>query len=391
MSSPALGGDLVLAARPVTPEAFAPYGRTVVAGDRVRLGGRAASVLVALDPREVGPRRILTLQRFVGARRLLVPLAADGFLLVVAGAGDPPAGPAAAYVVRGGSGVVIDAGVWHAGPYPLTDGTVLEAVEVTGPADHVDRHSVLDAFGVEGLRLMTSDEEGAPGAGLDLGDDLAITLAEGLRGRLALGCLAFDDLAVGDADDASRDEGERLATALRAQWAGETSPSEIPALKPVRDLYRALGLDPTKTRPASEALLRRVLQGRPLYRVNALVDAMNLCSLTTLVPFGVYDRARIAAPVVLRFGGAGEGYEGIGRGRIGVEGKPVLVDRDGPFGNPTADALRTSVGHGTSKALVVLYLPPTVDAAHVDRFLSAASTAVLRACGGRETARRVVR
>ncbi|MFO0931149.1 MAG: phenylalanine--tRNA ligase beta subunit-related protein [Planctomycetota bacterium] len=391
MSSPALGGDLVLAARPVTPEAFAPYGRMVAAGDRVKLGNKAASVLVALDPREVGPRRVLTLQRFVGAKRLLVPLAADGFLLVVAGAGDPPAGPAAAYLVRGGTGVVLDAGVWHAGPYPLTDGTVLEAVEVTGPADHVDRCSVLDAFGAEGLRLMTSDEEGAPGTGLDLADDLAITLAEGLRGRLALGCLAFDGLTVGDADDALREEGDRLEAALRAQWGGETSPSEIPALKPVRDLYRALGLDPTKTRPASEALLRRVLQGRPLYRVNSLVDAMNLCSLTTLVPFGVYDRARIVAPVMLRFGSVGEGYEGIGRGRVGVEGKPVLVDRDGPFGNPTADSLRTSVGHGTTKALVVLYLPPTVDAAHVDRFLGAASAAVVRACGGAETGRRVVR
>ena len=147
MSSPALGGDLVLAARPVTPEAFAPYGRMVAAGDRVKLGGRGASILVALDPREVGPRRVVTLQRFVGARRMLVPLVADGFLLVVAGAGDPPAGPAAAYLVRGGTGVVLDAGIWHAGPYPLADGTVLEAVEVTGPADHVDRHSVLDAFG----------------------------------------------------------------------------------------------------------------------------------------------------------------------------------------------------------------------------------------------------
>jgi DNA/RNA-binding domain of Phe-tRNA-synthetase-like protein len=134
-----------------------------------------------------------------------------------------------------------------------------------------------------------------------------------------------------------------------------------------------------------------VLQGRPLYRVNSLVDAMNLCSLTTLVPFGVYDRARIVAPVMLRFGSVGEGYEGIGRGRVGVEGKPVLVDRDGPFGNPTADSLRTSVGHGTTMALVVLYLPPTVDAAHVDRFLGAASAAVVRACGGAETGRRVVR
>lgn len=391
MSAPALGGDLVLAARPVTPEAFAPHGRVVALGDRVRLGGRAASVLIALDPREAGPRRITTLQRFVGSQRLLVPLAPEGFLVVVAGVGDPPAGPASAYVVRGSTGIVLHPGVWHAGPYPLADGPVLEAVEVAGPADHVDRTSVLSAFAAEGLRLVLLDEEGAPPAGLDLADDHALTLAEALRGRLALGCLTFDDLDAGESDDALAEEGERLAEALRTQWGAATAPSDIPALEPVRALYRNLGLDPTRHRPSSEALLRRVLSGRPLYRVNRLVDAMNLCSLTTLVPFGVYDRTRIAAPVVLRLGTVGEQYEGIGRGRVHVEGRPVLVDRDGPFGNPTADALRTAVGHGTTRVLVVLYLPPTVDAAHVDRFLSAASTSVLRHCGGRETARRVVR
>jgi DNA/RNA-binding domain of Phe-tRNA-synthetase-like protein/ureidoglycolate hydrolase len=390
MASPALGGDLVLAARPVTPEAFAPYGSVLAAGGRVRLGGRAA-VVVAMDPREAGPRRVTTLQRFVGARRLLVALAEEGFLLVVAGPGDPPAGPASAYRVPRGTGVLLDAGIWHAGPYPLADGPVLEAVEVAGPAEHVDRRTVLDTFGAEGLRLMTPDEDGAPGAGLDLTDEMAMTIAEGLRGKLVLGCLAFDGLRVGDGDEALREEGERLAIALRAQWGAETAPAEIPALRPVRELYRALGIDPTKTRPASEALLRRVLQGKPLYRVNALVDALNLCSLTTLVPFGVYDRARVAAPVVLRWGAAGETYEGIGRGRIAVEGRPVLADRDGPFGNPTADALRTSVGHGTTKALAVLYLPPAVDAVHVDRFLTLAAEAVARSCGGREVARRVVR
>ena len=158
----------------------------------------------------------------------------------------------------------------------------------------------------------------------------------------------------------------------------------------MRRLYRALGIDPTKTRPSSEALLRRVLQNKPLYRINALVDAMNLCSLRTLVPFGVYDRSRIAGPVVLRAGGAGEGYEGIGRGRVSVEGRPVLADREGPFGNPTADSMRTSVTHGTTRALVVLYLPASLDEAGAARFLDATSLAVVRHCGGHESARRVV-
>lgn len=391
MPSLPVGGDLVLSARPLTPEGFSPYGRVLAPGERVRVGRRSASVLVALEPRETRPRRVQALQRFADARRLLVPMTEAGFLLVVAGSGDAPAGPAVAFRVVAGTGVLLEAGVWHAGPVPLADGAVLEATEVVGPADRVDRTSVADAFGAESLRLMTPDEFGAPTPGLDLADEFSVTVAEGLRGRLVLGCLALDGLSVGESDDALRDEGERLVADLRTQWGSAASPGDVPGLAPVRALYRALGLDPTKTRPASEALLRRVLQGKPLYRVNNLVDAMNLCSLRTLVPFGVYDRARLSAPVVLRRGAPGEGYEGIGRGRVGVEGRPVLVDHDGPFGNPTADALRTSVGHGTSRALVVLYLPTTLDGATVDRFLDAASAAVVRHCGGREVARRVVR
>ena len=388
MSSTVVGGDLVLAARPVTAESFAPYGRLLGPGDRVRLGGRG-SVLLALDTKEAGPRRVKTFQRFADAKRVLLGLSEAAMILVVCGRGDAPAGPAAAFRVPGGTGVVLDAGVWHAGPLPLGDGPLLEALETVGSADRLDRRSVPEVLGAEGLRIMLSDEYGAPGPGLDLHDDYAVRIADGLRGRLSLGCLAFDRLSVTETDEALRQDGERLAHDLRVQWA-ERPPSEIPGLEPVRALYRGLGIDPTKTRPSSESLLRRVLQGKPLYRVNALVDALNLCSLRMLVPFGAYDRSRVAGPVVLRSGAAGEGYEGIGRGRIAVEGRPVLADREGPFGNPTADSLRTAVSHATTRAFVVLYLPPTMAAAEVAPLLDAVSAAVVRHCGGEETARRSV-
>jgi len=388
MSTSAVGGDLVLAARPVTAEAFAAYGRLLGPGDRVRLGDKG-SVLLALDAKEAGPRRVRTFQRFPDARRVLLGLSDAAMVLVVCGTGDAPAGPAAAFRILGGNGVVLDAGVWHAGPLPLSDGPVLEALETVGVADRLDRRSVAEVLGAEGLRILLPDEFGAPGPGLDLHDDYAVRIADGLRGRLSLGCLAFDGISVADSDEALRQDGERLAHELAAQW-GDRAPSEVPGLEPVRALYRGLGIDPTKTRPSSEALLRRVLQGKPLYRVNGLVDALNLCSLRMLVPFGAYDRARVAGPVVLRPGGPGEGFEGIGRGRIAVEGRPVLADREGPFGNPTADSLRTSVSHATTRALVVLYLPPTVEASGVAPYLDAVSATVLRHCGGVESARRVV-
>jgi hypothetical protein len=83
----AVGGDLVLSARPVTAEAFAPYGRLLFPGERLRMGA-AGKIVLALDPREAGPRRVRHLQRYVDARRFLMSIG-EGLLLVVAGSGQP--------------------------------------------------------------------------------------------------------------------------------------------------------------------------------------------------------------------------------------------------------------------------------------------------------------
>jgi DNA/RNA-binding domain of Phe-tRNA-synthetase-like protein len=262
-------------------------------------------------------------------------------------------------------------------------------LETSGPADRLDRAAVSECLGAEGLRIVLPEEPGAPGPGLDLAESWSATVARDLAGKLRVALLAFDRLTVGESPAALCEEGDRTAQDLVRQYGPEAVPGDIPALRPVRDLYKGLGIDPTRTRPSSEALLRRVLAGKPLYRINSLVDALNLCSLRTLVPFGAYDRARIAGPLVVRLGHAGEGYEGIARGRISVEGRPVLADREGAFGNPTADSLRTRIVPGTTRALVVLYLPPSMEDAAIGRLLDSVADTVVRACGGAETGRRV--
>ena len=85
----------------------------------------------------------------------------------------------------------------------------------------------------------------------------------------------------------------------------------MPGTEDARTLYKALGIDPTKTRPSNEALLRRALKGEPLYRINTLVDALNLASLREQLPFGLYDLDRVRSSVTLRMGRPGEVYEGI--------------------------------------------------------------------------------
>ncbi len=162
---------------------------------------------------------------------------------------------------------------------------------------------------------------------------------------------------------APAEQGLRAAIAAAIGSIQDRYPNTAAAgddVQPARQLYKALGVDPSKRRPSSEALLRRAIQGKGLYEVNNAVDCANLCSLSALLPVGLYDIDKLIGaerPLAFRLGLAGECYEGIGKGTISAMGKPVLVDAAGPFGNPSADSLRTSVSVGAKRLLFVLYAP----------------------------------
>jgi DNA/RNA-binding domain of Phe-tRNA-synthetase-like protein len=172
------------------------------------------------------------------------------------------------------------------------------------------------------------------------------------------------------ADVAVVDRDTRLDAPLaRAAVAMRTAPDAADLTTAVRAMYRQVGLDPTKTRPSSEALLRRVRHGGELPRINNLVDIINWCSLEAQLPFGLYDVDRIRGPVTLRLGQPGEEYAGIRKDAVHVAGRLTLVDEEGPFGNPTSDSARTMVTHATTCALVVIFAPAAVSTAVVDRVL----------------------
>jgi DNA/RNA-binding domain of Phe-tRNA-synthetase-like protein len=126
---------------------------------------------------------------------------------------------------------------------------------------------------------------------------LDVSIAPELTGRVRLGVLVLESVTVRDADEALAAEIDAYARELRERY-GQARSGDLPEVEEGRTLYKALGLDPTKTRPANEALLRRVLKGESLYRVNTLVDALNLCALRFQLPFGLYDLDRVAPPVV---------------------------------------------------------------------------------------------
>jgi DNA/RNA-binding domain of Phe-tRNA-synthetase-like protein len=133
--------------------------------------------------------------------------------------------------------------------------------------------------------------------------------------------------------------------------------AEAESTRAVRSMFRTWNMDPSKYRPSSEALLRRIVQGKGLYRVSNVVDIGNLISLETGWPLGCYDRTKILPPIVFRHGAAGEHYEGIGKRTWHLEGRPVLADPDGPFGSPISDSTRTMITEGARDVLVAMYAP----------------------------------
>jgi DNA/RNA-binding domain of Phe-tRNA-synthetase-like protein len=177
-----------------------------------------------------------------------------------------------------------------------------------------------------------------------------------VRRLLCAGVIHASPVAIGVAGAELVAEIDRLCSDLQTTHAGQP-PAAIPGLGAAREFYRAFGMDPTHTRPSSEALLRRVLQGKGLPRILNAVDLCNLCALRYLLPIGLYDAACVTPPVTLGRGRAGETYAGIRKDEVHLDGRPVLSDLQGPFGNPTSDSLRTSVTAATRSLVMVIFAP----------------------------------
>ncbi len=129
---------------------------------------------------------------------------------------------------------------------------------------------------------------------------------------------------------------------------------ESPQILATRAAYKALGKDPARYRGSAEALLRRIIAGKGLPRINAVVDIINLVSVESRLSIGLYDLAHVQGDIVFRAGRAGESYKGIGKYDLNLEGLPVFCDALGPHGSPTSDSERTMVTSETKNVLAVI-------------------------------------
>lgn len=209
---------------------------------------------------------------------------------------------------------------------------------------------------------------------------IALEMDDALKGIVMLGWLEADGLnhmPLGPAFETERDDSIRT---LMRRCTGRAA-ADLAGVAETRGMFHRLGVDPTKTRPSSEALLRRVLQGKGLPEILPAVDVCNLASLEAQLPLGLYDRTHVKGPVYARLGRPGEGYEGIRKGYVSLGGRLLLADDESAFGAPTSDSGRTQVTAETRSLLAVVYCPVERPGDHLSGMLERTADLLARHCG----------
>jgi DNA/RNA-binding domain of Phe-tRNA-synthetase-like protein len=209
---------------------------------------------------------------------------------------------------------------------------------------------------------------GLPGVSLEIRIEL-----RGVR----LGLVEADDVQVTLVDAELAQEVDEVCRHMRAEFTVE-SVAQAEPVRAVRAMFRGWGMDPSKYRPSSEALLRRVLQGKGLYRISNIVDVCNVSSMEAGWPYGLYDTSRMHPPVTFRHGARGESYERVGKEMWHVEGRPVLVDAEGPFGSPISDSTRTMIRESTRGVLMVIYAPTQASETAVNEAMARVAERLIR-------------
>jgi DNA/RNA-binding domain of Phe-tRNA-synthetase-like protein len=170
--------------------------------------------------------------------------------------------------------------------------------------------------------------------------------------RTALGCVTAR-VEAGASPAALLEETKARETEIQ-KLAFPRGVLESPQIVDTRAAYKALGKDPARYRGSGEALLRRVVAGKSLPQINAVVDVINLVSVESRLPIGLYDLAHVSGDIVFRAGRATETYKGIGKYDLNLEGLPVFCDAAGPHGSATSDSERTMVTATTTQVLAII-------------------------------------
>jgi DNA/RNA-binding domain of Phe-tRNA-synthetase-like protein len=211
-----------------------------------------------------------------------------------------------------------------------------------------------------------------------------IQLDESLKTRIAgvtFGMVTIQGVTVRERDERLWKQIEMLSQRLAREFSLDRL-SENQQIAAVRALQKSFGFDPTRYRPSSESLLRRILKGQGLYQINTAVDVNNLCSLEFLLPMCSYDLRNVEGQVKVRIGKAGEAYPGIGRQVFQAEDKVIFADDRGIMGSTVSDSERTKVTTATTDILLAIYAPATMNPLLIEQYAALAGQRMVECNGG---------
>lgn len=218
---------------------------------------------------------------------------------------------------------------------------------------------------------------------------MSITIHSSLREKfpdLKAHPIRLEDVEVRDEDPGlERFKGEVIGRA-KGRWTLERL-REHPNLRAYREFFWRIGIDPTKTRPSAEALIRRILHGNPLPRINTLVDAYNLASIETAISLAAFDEDRLKGQPLMRYAEEGESFLGIGMSHpISLRGGEIIIaDSERLIAiYPYRDAEYSKVTEETRNVLILVCGVPGIGGEMLSNAGRLAVDYIKRFCGGRE-------
>lgn len=162
----------------------------------------------------------------------------------------------------------------------------------------------------------------------------------------------------------------------------DTELTSFPPVTEWRSVFKKLGTDPSRYRPSSEALLRRLKKGSDLPSIHSLADINNLLSLQYKIPIGIYDLDVVQGPISIEIGSDSTTYEGLNGRDVTFDNKLISVDQIGPFGSPIVDSKRTAVTKNTKNAIQIYYIQPSLDSSEAEKLLQASGEMFNQIHGG---------
>jgi DNA/RNA-binding domain of Phe-tRNA-synthetase-like protein len=194
-----------------------------------------------------------------------------------------------------------------------------------------------------------------------------------------IGTITYHNIVISESPQMIKGRFQLFLESLRLE---EKTAADYPGVAEYRSVFKAVGTDASRYRPASEALLRRVLSGKDLPPINSGVDVNNFFSIRFAIPIGLYNLDKIKGNVEIQIGSSEDTYEALNGREMNMEGKLLSGDEIGAFGSPIVDSKRTMVAEGVQNALHIVYLQPSMDESEAEKLLQSMADMFTQVNGG---------